>query len=359
MHQTLKNRISCLCIIALLGGCATSLSACGKENKITSEHTTVVSSSEESIRTDYAKDNKSKENESFNEEAIYHNKKKLSYNYGDGEIFVGMDKGPDDKYIYLNICCSEAKDTNEVGYYLEVDRSRLQFSNESSNINCDVGFNNSEENFAIVDRLYSSVVPVRYIDQKDFGVRWCDDNLEDDTNGDAIITVRAVNLKTFELIAICDIFIEYDEKTNSYSITDLKSADVLANKELDDTSRSNIVRKASEFAAERLHVDTTDFDTGKAIVDKHDGTYFSKFLGEDDRVLYYKDYTTCSDTFVVNLPSSEYGFVSVYFAPQTQLIGLTSPTEPGKTDLKLKLYGYDPVRPYDFTTIIAPEGFLS
>lgn len=363
MHKSLKNKVSFVCIVALLGGCVTGLSACGKdkESAETPAQTTAASASDESATQEKVKetDKKTEEEKGFNEEAVYHNNKKLSYDYGDGTISVGMDKGPDDQYIYLNVSCSEAQDTNEIGYYLEVDRSTLEFSNDPANITCDIGFNESETDFAIVDRLYSSVVPVRYVDQENFGVRWCDDMLEDDTNGGATIAIRAVNLKTYELVAICDAVIEYDEKTNSYALTALKSGDVKDNKELDDTSRSNIVKKSAEFAAERLHVDASNFDTGKAIVDKHDGTYFSKFLDEDDSTLYYKDYTTCSYTYAVNLPSAEYGFVTVYFAPQTQLIGLTSPTEPGKTDLKLKLYGYDPVRPFDFTTIIAPEGFLS
>lgn len=365
MHKLLKTKVSAACIIALLGGCITGLSACGREKETAAAPTPTPSIDTYNFDGSTIPENaesaekNTEESNGFNESAIYHNDKKLSYDYGDGTLTVGMDNGPDDQYIYLNVTCSEAKDNSEIGYYLEVDRSSLQFSNKPSNIGCDIGFNESETNFAIVDRLYSSVVPVRYIDQEHFGVRWCDDKMEDDTNSGTTIAIRAVNLKTNELVAICDAVIDYDEKNNSYSLMALKSGDVKDNKELDDTSRSNIVNKAASFASERLHINVEDFDISKAIVDKHDGTYFSKFLDEDDSVLYYKDYTSCIDTYVVNLPSTEFGFISVYFAPQTQLIGLTSPTEPGKKDLKLKLYGYDPVRPYDLTTIIAPDGFLS
>lgn len=224
---------------------------------------------------------------------------------------------------------------------------------------CNIGENSSESNFVILDRLYDNVIPSTVRSAEDYGVRWCDDKLKDGTNDGTTIAIRAVNLASGTLVAMCDATIEYDEDSNSYSLTRLASSDVKYNSELDDSSRTNIVNKAAEFAAERLHVDVSDFSTDSAIVDKHNGTYFSRFLDEDDSVLYYKDYTTCRDTYAVTLPTNSYGYITVYFAPQTQLIGMTSPTEPGKTDLKLKLYGYDAVRPIDAHSIVAPDGFLA
>lgn len=362
MSPSARKRLAALCIIAVLGTSAATLSGCGKDKEQEPTANTATSSVEETSVTPEKPEKEvkeEKEDTGFRDDAVYHNNKKFSYDYGGGTITVGMDKGPDDKYIYLNINCSEAKDQNEIGYYIETDRGNLEYGIESDNLNCDVGYNEKETNFAIIDRLYSNVVPVRYVDEDNYGIRWSDDMLEDDTNSGTSIALRAVNLKTGALVALCDAVIEYDEENNSYSLTALKSSDVKDNKELDDESRANLVKKAAEFASERLHVDISDLNNSRAVVDKHNGTYFSKFMDEDDSVLLYKDYTTCADTYVVNIPSSEYGFVSVYFAPQTQLIGLTSPTEPGKTDLKLQLYGYDPVRPFNWETIIAPDGFLA
>lgn len=356
MSENIKKKALSACLIACM---SVGFVGCGDDDENNQQPQKQVQQSVQEEQTSAPSEKaEKKEPLKFNEDAVYKNNKTASYDYGDGTITVGLSNGPDGKAVYLNPHCSEASTTSPIGYYLESSRVNLQYSTESAGITANVGYNEGKTDFVIVDRFYSDVIPANYVDEENYGVRWADDKLKDGKNDGTTIAIRAVNLNSGELVALCDVVIKYDEENNAYFIESIKSSDVKDNKELDDESRANLVAKAAEFAAERLHEDVGDFNNSGAIVDKHDGTYFAKFLDEDDSILYYKDYTTCADTYVVNIPSATYGFVSVYFAPQTQLIGLTSPTEPGKTDLKLKLYGYDPVKPYDMNTLVAPDGFL-
>lgn len=357
VNHTLRKVVATASLAVLT---TTFAAGCGNNEIQQADDDTLSVNSVTHTDTDLEKSEKDKEPEKvkkgFEEGGKYINDT-VSYDYGDGKITVGTDHPPDDEHIYLNVSCSEAADGNEIGYYLESSRIMLEHG-EGNNIGRDVGDNAAYTNFLIIDRLYDNLIPITCEDENQYGVRWADNELQDGNNGGTTISIRAVNLATGAIVAMCDAVIEYDSKDNTYEIAELKSSDVKDNKELDDTSRTNIVNKAAKFASERVHTDVSDFDTASAIVDKHDGTYFSRFLDEDDTILYYKDYTTCKDTYAVTVPSASYGFVTVYFAPQTQLIGMTSPHEPGKTDLKLKLYGYDAVRPIDTHSILAPQGFL-
>ena len=340
----------------LIGILALSTVACGNKNETppSAEREKVTMQSQ--TREEQEKNTNKKEKEGFQEDAKY-SSKPVSFNYGPGTITVGTDKAPDDDHIYLNIKCSEARDGYEIGYYVESSRVDLQLPT-FNNIACDVGENATQSNFVIRERFYADVAPSTYVNKDYFGVRWQDNIMYDNRNGGTTISIRAVNLKTGALVTMCDATISYDKKKNTYSITSLKSSEVAKTKELTNDTRDHIVKKSAEFAASRLHCDVSEFNVSAAICDKHDGTYFSNFLGKDDAILYYKDYITCHDTYAITLPSEKYGYITVYYAPQTQLIGLTSPTEVGSTDLRLKLYGYDPVFPQDPHTLLAPDGFL-
>lgn len=327
------NRLRTALCISLIALSSTLLVACGDEDATSSSDKNSGQTTESSVMeengTEGSKGLYEDASNSYNTDAEYKNDEVLTYDYGDGTITIGTKSAPDNKHIYLDIRCSEAADGNEIGYYVESDRVDVQVS-PGGGMGCDAGNNASENNFVLLDRLYDNVTPSTVRDSENYGVRWCDDKMKDGENDGTTIAIRAINLRSGAIVAMCDAVIDYDKETNSYSLSKLASSDVKYNSELDDTSRTNIINKAAEFAAERLHNDASDYATDKAIVDKHNGTYFSRFLDEDDSILYYKDYTTCRDTYTVTLPSASYGFITVYFAPQTQLIGMTSPTEPGK-----------------------------
>lgn len=336
-------------IMSIFSGCNT------KETNTTQTN----SVNDENVMNSIAEDSSKSNSDEYTDDVTYKNGKILTYKYDGGKLTIGTKDTGNSDGIYLNLNCSEAKEGNEIGYYLESSRVNLQYSSEGAGLNCNTGENTKYSNFVIVDHLYSDVIPAEYKDEENYGIKWADDRLEDGTNAGTKISIRAVNLITGDLITMCDAYIDYDKDKQTYKLTSVKSSDVSENNELSDESRENIVNASSNFIVEDLQVPESEIHKDQCIVDLHNVTYFPRFLDiNNSKIIYYKDYTTCFNTYAVNIPVDKYGFVTVYFAPQSQLIGLTSPSEPGSDDLKLKMFAYDALNPYNEHTIIAPDGFL-
>lgn len=298
----------------------------------------------------------------------YQNETCLTWTAPSGKtISAGLENGKAGDAIYLNLRCSGAsKDGNEIGFYLKSDRGLLEYSDWTVGLSgCDSGTNADSANFYIPQQMYNLVGRMEYEDEENYGVKWSDDG-SDGTIAGAIISARAINLKTAELIGICDIEIAYDESEGTYFIEDLRSADVRESGLLSEEDREDAIQKAIQFAEENLFNSGTlskgnwqEAALAGSVVHGVDHTYFARLLDTEGQPDKFVNHYTCQDTYAVTMPVSIYGYVTVYLAPETECMGLTEPTLYDSDELNLTVYGYDPLNPRDEESIIAPIYFFS
>ena len=137
----------------------------------------------------------------------------------------------------------------------------------------------------------------------------------------------------------------------------------MAQKQIIQEDRDKAVEEAIQFIQTTIKPNDIGWEEKaktETICQLHDKTYFPRFLGPDKQVEQKIDYMTCYDTLAVNVPlnPNKNGFVTVYFAPETELIGLEKPTRPGEKTMNFKLIGYDPLRPTDIHRVNAPPGVI-
>lgn len=293
-------------------------------------------------------------------EPRYSNDEVVKYNFGQGTLKAGLGKKIKDDHIYLNL---DSDYKGNVGYYVETDRVPLEFS-RGQDQTADTVDLSKEHNVIMHSEYYQvDVGPSRYLNEKDYGIRWQDDELYDGKRGGTTITIRGIDRDSGELLFITNLAISYNKKTGEYRLDTLKSAEALDNQEISAEERDKAIKEAVRFVNNELELELPEGweeDAKKgAICHMHEMTYHPRYLDASKKVAYKKDITTCTNTVAVNLPLSpnRYGFVTVYFAPKTQLIGLSKPTAPGEDKLNLKLIGYDPIYPKDPQSILAPPRF--
>ncbi|MFM9414152.1 hypothetical protein ACKQTC_07205 [Peptococcus simiae] len=290
----------------------------------------------------------------------YTNDEVVQYNFGKGTLKAGLGKKIKDDHIYLNL---DSDYKGNIGYYVESDRVPLELSRGQDQTADTVDL--SKETNVIMRSPYYQIDlgPSRYLNEKDYGIRWQDDELYDGKRGGATINIRGIDRESGELLFIADLTISYNKETGEYRLDTLKSAEVLDKQNLSPKERDKALQEATDFVNDKLELDLPEGwekeAKEKAICHMHEMTYFPRYLDTEKKVAYKRDITTCTNTVAVNLPlpPNRYGFVTVYFAPKTQLIGLEKPTAPGEDDLNLKLIGYDPIYPKNPQTAIAPPRF--
>lgn len=280
----------------------------------------------------------------------YRNNVVLSYDYGSGTISLGIGETGLSDYIYLNPQCSEAEsdETHQVGFFITSSRVDVEYSSSTGaaptdrqNIDC--------ANLVLLGQTYDTAVPAAFEDQTAYGVRWKNDHLVDGIiNGGTTLYIRAVNLCNGRLLAICQAEIAYDEAAGEYYLASLRDADVLVTGELDEETRDKLVLDAAHFMQ-----DTGNFLTdaenwtaaiASAKVEKVPKPYFSRFFDADGQHANPSAYAKC-EVWAVNFQFTT-GFITVYFAPKLQLLGMENATAPGSTDRDLQPMGYDALNPF-------------
>lgn len=278
-------------------------------------------------------------------EATYDNTKTVDFDYGKGTLKMGLGEEKDD-YIYLNIQSTNAKDGGEIGYYVESTRGEVELS-PAEQLSIDQEPYSKYSNFIILRRTYEEAMPSIYRSAKNFGARWRDDPMIDGKRKGTNIRIRGVNLKDGTLEFILDAKIAYDEKAKVYALDKIVHLKPTAN----EADAAKAVDEAIKFAVDTLHLELSEEEIANAkkgaILDTHNVTYFPKFLNKDGEIANKRDFMTCKDTLAVNLPLSpnRYGFLTVYFAPRTQITGMESPTGKDKSTMNLRILGYDPPFP--------------
>lgn len=288
----------------------------------------------------------------------YMNDRVLTYDYGSGTISLGVELGVQD-YIYLNPVCSEAaaEDGKQIGFFITASSPGLEISYPEGAAAADES-NAQEANLVMLGQTYDTAVPAGYKSAEDYGVRWERDKMEiNEDNGGTTLYIRAVNLSSGELIAMCKATIVYDASTDTHHLDTLTSSDVVDTGEMTQEEKSALVQDAVSFMqgtgnfTPPNEADWTNA-AGTAKVEHVPEPYFTQFSdtkGQQARAFDFP-YNRC-EIWAVNLQFPT-GFITVYFAPYLQTLGMESMTAPGETDIDLRPIGYACLNPFTEDTIL-------
>lgn len=288
----------------------------------------------------------------------YMNDRILTYDYGSGTISLGIDIGMQD-YIYLNPVCSEAtgEQGGQVGFFISASSPRLDISSTEGAAANDEQ-NVQQANLVMLGQTYDTAAPARYKSAESYGVRWERDEMEiNDDNGGTTLYIRAVNLSSGELIAMCKATIVYDASTDTHHLGTLTSSDVVDTGEMTQEKKSALVQDAINFMqgtgnfTPPAEANWTNA-AASAKVEHISRPYFTQFSdtkGQQARSFDFP-YNRC-EIWAVNLQFPT-GFITVYFAPYLQTLGMESMTAPGETEIDLRPIGYACLNPFTEDTIL-------
>lgn len=286
----------------------------------------------------------------------YKNNKTVSLEHNNNILTAGI-KNTGDGYIYINLKSSIACDGNEIGYYLRSSRGILEYS-QNEYTGCNEKGNALYSNFVVPGRFYDEVIPVEFMDEENYGARWYDDILFDGTLGGTVISIRAVNLTDGSFLGIYNLVIGYNQKNGTYEIETLRKGDAVSLGYITEYEKNTLVDSATSFAAEVLSIDPEDYDfknTAKvgAVVEKVSIPYFPQLIAEDGSSAKAYMYGNCKNTFALTIPVSYCGYITMYFAPESELNGEND----NELKEEYKLYAYDPINPRSVDTMSIPDNF--
>lgn len=295
----------------------------------------------------------------------YQNNKTFTVTALNGKtISAGVKNTEANDAIYLNLDYEKAAAGSETGYYISADRGLLKYSGIGKEQDCDSGTNADYNNFYILERCWDQVVPITYKNNEEFGLMWQDDFLSDGTSAGATISVRAVNVKSKEFLGVFKLVITRNDE-GKYAIASFTSDDVSVTGELAPEERELAVSQAIRFATEKILVEPDEkwekAALEKAVVDKINHAYFPRFLNERTLTAKISEFRSCKDTFAVTIPVKGNGYLTVYFAPKLELIGLDQSALQGTETLDLQIYGYDPVLVFSQAALeqVVPSDFIT
>lgn len=274
----------------------------------------------------------------------YKNDKVLSFNYGSGTLYLGVETDTSDA-IYLNPGSSEAAASpdKQIGFYIMSSSPELSYSEWEGAEPTDK-LNSNRANLVFKDDKFNTAVPAAYHNTVDYGVKWSRSELQlNNDDGGTVLYIRIVQINTGKLLAVCKATITYDPTTNSHSLTSLTDNNINVTGELDGTGESadDLTAQAIEYLKTKGGIAATDENWKKAaksrIIEKVPTTYAFRFIGTDGNETNIGNYENC-DIYAVNIQFPG-DFNTVYFAPKMQIMGFERPTEPGKTEIRLQVLG--------------------
>lgn len=290
---------------------------------------------------------------------LYKNDRVLVYNYGNGTISLGVEAPDETSALYLNPVCSEAATDalHQVGFYITASSPVLYFSHSAGASPSD-GINAAYANFIMLGETYDTAAPAAYVDAENYGIRWENDPLGINTDdGGTTLYVRAVNLNSGQLIAMCRATIVHDKENNTYELSSLTSSDVVDTGEMTAEEKADLAKRAVEFMTVQNIVTPPEGSWDKAQanakVEIVPTPYFPWFIGvKGERLKAYEEpYRNCT-IWAVNLPLVT-GDVTVYFAPYLQVeLGFESSTVPEGGELNLIPIGCARLNPRTMEDIV-------
>ena len=186
----------------------------------------------------------------------YKNDKVLSFNYGSGTLYLGVETDTSDA-IYLNPSSSEAaaRPDKQIGFYIMSSSPELSYSEWEGAEPTDK-LNSNRANLVFKDDKFNTAVPAAFHNTVDYGVKWSRSELQlNDDDGGTVLYIRIVQINTGKLLAVCKATITYDPATNSHSLISLTDNNITVTGELDGTGESadDLAAQAVESQDEGRH----------------------------------------------------------------------------------------------------------
>ena len=131
----------------------------------------------------------------------YKNDKVLSFNYGSGTLYLGVETDTSDA-IYLNPSSSEAAASpdKQIGFYIMSSSPELSYSEWEGAEPTDK-LNSNRANLVFKDDKFNTAVPAAYHNTVDYGVKWSRSELQlNDDDGGTVLYIRIVQINTGKLL---------------------------------------------------------------------------------------------------------------------------------------------------------------
>lgn len=208
-----------------------------------------------------------------------------------------------------------------------------------------------ETDYIITGRTYDKRSPASFRSEDCFGVRWIPDR---DGSGvvreSAEISVHVIRLSDGMLMAAAKAEIDYLDEVSGFALTGLRGSDVSTTGELTESERNALIQDAASFLSagnDKLALPYSVKDirnhSAEICVEKLERPLYSKLFSASGKPL-YSSRLSGMILYAVHLPCTGLGFVTVYFAPETQINGLREEHWGTETD-RLAVTGYDAVCP--------------
>ena len=310
------------------------------------------------------------------QDAVYKNDKvlKLTYNDEGDSISIGAAINKNSDILYLNPSASVATAEEPIGFIMTPSRCDILYANPNFKPSYE-GENAGKSNF-IIWETYDSVASAEYQDDENYGIGWANDILYDGKMEEGTtIDIRAIVLRTGRLLTIAKAEIVFNQKSGSYEIKSLRSADVKDNGEMSTEDRAILLRNAAAIAANKdygpnypvIPEEWKETAAAQGVVEKVSSLYFYKCLDYQEH-LKYSDAVTfdIENIYAVSIPYPEGGFMTMYFSPEAPEIqpnvivdSAVVPLELEETSTPLNYFARDIFMPSSQNSPYTPYGYYS
>ena len=311
------------------------------------------------------------------QDAVYKNDKVLKFTYNDAgdSISIGAAINKNSDILYLNPVASIATKEEPVGFIMTPSRCDILYANPNFKPSYE-GENAGKSNF-IIWETYDSVASAEYQDDENYGIGWANDILYDGKMEEGTtIDIRAIVLRTGRLLTIAKAEIVFNQKSGSYEIKSLRSADVKDNGEMSEEDRTILLNNAVSIAANKdygpndplISEDWRENAVSKGIVEKVSSMYFYKCLDYQENLKYSDAVSNKLDNiYAVSIPYPEGGFMTMYFSPEAPVIRPNVPLDNmvevplilDEPSIPLNYFARDIFMPISKTSQYTPYGFYS
>lgn len=292
----------------------------------------------------------------------YDNSQVVRYEYGTRGEYIDFGLGSSEitDAFYINPVHSNTSEDRFVGFYFSSDIGMVECS--SAGASNTPSFKRIENYNVALTRTYDYAQLAMYTDEDYSGMRWTASTFHT-----ATIYVRAIDLSETNygiLLTTCRIELVFDDATEKFVINRIYNSDVKNTEELSKQERDFVVedaiaylrdtsrcKRAISFTSGRWE-DETVWQTiaSNATVELVPAPYFTVFWSAKGEGMMAYEVSSC-DVYAVSLPVPGFGFITVYFAPEKQLIGLSGAYYTNDTSLHLTVFGYDAFLPFTDVTI--------
>ena len=273
---------------------------------------------------------------------------------------LGVESESADKGIFLNpvLTYDQAVLNDQYIFLIKATRGAIDYVGSPDAGSSD---SNKDSRFLyLAGRTYDKLVPAEFKSEDDYGVRWYStESSEFMEKLEASLYIHAIRLRDGMLMGSVKADLAYDKETKQISITEIKKNDVLETGEFTEEQRTNIIMAAIRFINKGnnkfdVYISENDYNTiSHMVVVEHLKTpLYPRFFDAVAQVSPAGRYSQC-ELYAVHLPIIGYGYITVYFAPADQLVGLPRASMDGDFGGDYAIIGYDALMPFSNDSMLS------